>query len=198
MNASPVVDTTQIRSALRQLARHHSPTRNPLADLACVRLAARGSGFEPTREAREFELGRMLGEAVTGELERLRRQAGVAAGGMTRDLRQWPIAARIRADFEQDHPEMEAWSAVYHIYLRPDLNLSLIDLTELVPGRCRRTMQRRLQRGIQALAEHLLVAEREARRHPATGDRVLPIRWEDATRQRREHLAVAEDRLDGI
>jgi len=196
MNSPSVVDATQVRSALRQLARHHSPTRNPLADLTCVRLAARGSGFEPTREAREFELGRMLGEAVTGELERLRRQAGVATGGTTRDLRQWPIAARIRADFEQDHPEMEAWSAVYHVYLRPDLNLSLIDLTELVPGRCRRTMQRRLQRGIQALTECLNVAEREARRRSDRGDRVLPLRWGEAVRQWGEGLAVAEDRLN--
>ncbi|HQZ70320.1 MAG TPA: hypothetical protein PK826_03180 [Anaerolineae bacterium] len=195
MKARSVVDTAHVRSALRQLARHCSPTRNPLADLACVRLAARRSGFEPTLEAREFELGRMLGETVATELERLRRQTGAGGGGAPRDLRHWPIAARICADFEKDHPELEAWSGIYHLYLRPDLNLSLIDLIAMVPGRCRRTVQRRLQRGIQALTERMLVAEHEARQHPAAVAWSKPTRWEDPSWDDCEILAVAEDRL---
>ncbi len=195
MNARSVVDTAHVRSALRQLARHYSPARNPLADLVCVRLSVRRSGFEPTLEAREFALGRMLSETVTGELERLRRQTGAGSVGSPRDLRHWPIVARIRADFEKDHPELEAWSSVYHLYLRPDLNLGLIDLTEIVPGRCRRTVQRRLQRGIQALADRLLVAEHEARQHPAAADWSLLARWEQPSRGGGEMLAVAEERL---
>lgn len=166
MNSSPALAANfhHVRSALRHLARHQSPSRNPLADLACVRRAVRQSGFEATREAREFELGRLIEELVGAELERLRQQAGLAGAGAPRDLRRWPAAARIRADFEKEHAELEAWSVLYHRYLRPDLSLALQDLIELLPTRCRRTIQRRLQRGILALAERLAALERETRR----------------------------------
>ena len=81
MKAPSVIETAHVRNALRQLAHRHSPARNPLADLACIRLAARRSGLEPTREAREFELGRMLEAMVTTELDRLRQQSGAGGGG---------------------------------------------------------------------------------------------------------------------
>lgn len=164
MISPAVVDPDHVRSALQQLSRHQSPVRNPLADLACVRRAVRQSGFEATREAREFELGRLIEELVSAELERLRQQVGLTGAGAPRDLRRWPAAARIRQDFDMEHPELEAWSSLHHRYLRPDLSLTLQDLIDLLPARCRRTIQRRLQRGILALAERLAALERETRR----------------------------------
>lgn len=184
MSSPVLVELQHVRSALRHLARHQSPARNPLAELACVRQAACRSGFDLSREAREFELGRLLEELVVAELERLRQQAGLAGTGAPRDLRRWPAGARIRADFEKEQPELEAWSALYHRYLRPDLNLSLQDLSALLPARCRRTIQRRLQRGLQALTERLGALERAIRRQepvePTAGARPdpwLPDAW---------------------
>jgi len=69
---------------------------------------------------------------------------------------------RILEDFSYEQRELEAWSAIYHVYLRPDLDLGLHGMAALLRDRHRRTVQRRLRRGVTALASRLQELERAA------------------------------------
>jgi hypothetical protein len=146
----------RVRQVLRHLSRDRTPGRTALAELTVVRRALEDAGFYPTPAAREYELGRLLVELVERELAMLRRRAALAAPA------DRPERA-LQADFGHGLRELESWSALYHLYLRPDLDLSLKGFAELLDDRHRRTIQRRLRRGVTALTGRLQAAERTAR-----------------------------------
>jgi len=152
-----LVSREDVRDALRHLSRDRTPGRTPLLGLEVVRRAVDSGGLYPSRGAREFEVARLLTETVEDELRRLRSTLRGPASREPRDVR-----ARVRADFHAGHRELESWSAVYHLYVRPDLNIGLDDLEELLGDRHRRTLQRRLQEGVTALAMRLQSLETRA------------------------------------
>lgn len=146
-----------VRDLLRHLSRDRMAESAPLADLELVRRAVERTGLRPSKRARQFELGRLLISTVEQELVRLRQQSGVRPAFEVADFR-----ARIAEDFSHSNRELEAWSAIYHLYLRPDLDFGLLDLVGLLGDRHRRTVQRRLRRGVVALTVRLGELERLA------------------------------------
>ncbi|RIL11325.1 hypothetical protein DCC79_05230 [bacterium] len=157
MDPLHAITLATVRSALRQLAADRTPGDSPLCQLAIVRQSLRRSGYRPTAEACAFELGRLVAEIVEAELARLRRRATRRVAGPPGDER-----ALLRADFAADHHELEAWSALYHVYLRPDLGVDLSALAACIDDRHRRTLQRRLRHGVESLTARLRALEHDA------------------------------------
>lgn len=157
MDPLDAITHAAVRAALRQLAADRTPGDSPLCRLAIVRRSLRRAGYQPTAEACGFEIGRLLTEIVEAELARLRRRAGTRVSGPPPDER-----AVLRADFAAGFPELEAWSALYHVYLRPDLGVDLSALAACIDDRHRRTLQRRLRHGVEALAARLRALEHDA------------------------------------
>lgn len=150
-----------LRAALRQLSAERVPPDGPLIDLALVARAVDELGGPAGRAGRQWALGHVLSEAVEAELARLRDRAGATASGAPADRAGDGPAAlkRLREDFGHDDPLLEGVSAVYHLFLRPDLGLSTSDLAARVGGRHARTVQRRLGLGLACLAERLRALE---------------------------------------
>lgn len=157
MNQISAITGQHVRDVLRQLYYDRTPGPTPLEALTVVQRSLNRAGFRPTEAACRYEVGRLITEIVESELSAWRRQLGVAAGPRLVDPRE-----QIGADFAPGHRELESWSAVYFLCLRPDIDLGLQDLVELLPYRHRRTVQRRLHRGVDALTARLVAMERAA------------------------------------
>ncbi|MBK6767720.1 MAG: ATP-binding protein [Ardenticatenales bacterium] len=154
-----------VRIALRQLWSDRTPADGPLADLVLVSRLLDRHGSPVTRSSRQWALGQVLCETVEAELAR-RRAGGAAEDGPfseppTARRGADPSAAleRVRLDFSTDDAALEGCSAVYHLYLRPDLGLSTSRLAALVSGRHPRTVQRRLGLGLDIIAHRLRLLE---------------------------------------
>ncbi len=157
MNAFNAITADHVRDVLRQLFYDRTPGPTPLAGLTIVQRSLDRAGFRPTDAACRCELGRLITEIVETELDAWRHRLEVPANPRSVDHR-----ARIVADFAAGHRELEGWSAIYYLFLRPDLDFSLHDLADLLPYCHRRTVQRRLQRGVDALTARLIALERAA------------------------------------
>jgi hypothetical protein len=158
MEASEI-SRQSMHDVLRHLSRSCDPGPTPLAGLLVVRQGLATEGVAPEDQALRFELARLVIEVVESELQRLRRQVGLAeAPALT-----WPPEEALQADFSRGNRELESWSALYHLYLRPDLDLTLHRLVRLLGDGHRRTVQRRLQRGVTALTQRMQERERRAR-----------------------------------
>jgi len=148
-----------VRDMLLHLSRGRTPEATPLSSLAAVEHALRSAGLPPGERSKRYEIGRLLSEIAQNELDRLRHVTGLPSAPPSDPAR---VRAQIRADFSVDHAALEAISAVYHLYVRSDLGIGLDELVALLADRHRRTVQRRLQRGVEALAAALRAAERRA------------------------------------
>ena len=155
---STLVSEEAVLAVLRHLARGRSPAHSPLTGLEVVRRRLVSAGLVPSVRARNYEVGRLLDELANSELDRLRRQAGL----VWRSPTDGEPAARLRSDFGHALPELEAWSALRYLYLAPEHALTLDDIAALVGSRHRRTLQRRLARGVAALTARLFEVERSA------------------------------------
>jgi len=149
------ITAQDVRMALCHLGHDRAPGNSPLTDLAVVAARLRDAGFAAEAGARYFELGRLLAELVERELW-LRRQRA----GLVRSAAEW--AELVHADFASGHVELESLSAVYHLYVRSDLGLSLDAFVRLLGDRHRRTVQRRLEHGVALVAHRLRELERDA------------------------------------
>lgn len=161
------VSHCHVRDLLRHLSRDRTPRETPLVDLQLVKRRVASAGIRPTRDACTHEIGSLVTTIVESELHTLR----------SRHTRRKPSGGQawfqnVVADFRSGHLELESWSAIYHLYLRPDLNLSLGNLQSMLGDRHRRTLQRRLQHGTEALTSRLLTLERQAEA-AARRDRLL-------------------------
>ena len=158
-----IVTRCTVRDALRHLSRDRSPGETPLTELETVRRSLTGAGFRATSGTRRFEIARLLGGLAEEELVRLR---AIVLGHEHAELADPldPIATmdRLLADFAHDHADLEGASAVYHLYIRSDLGLGLLDLVALLGDRHRRTLQRRLQRGVRLITSRLRELEMAA------------------------------------
>jgi len=145
------IDSIDVRDVLRQLSFDSTAERTPLCELSLVRRSLLRNGFGTSRDARRFEVGRILSEVIESELQSLR--GGNGAAGKT-------ASERIRCDFGAGHRDLEAWSAIYYLYVRTDLNIGLRDFERILGDRHRRTIQRRLRRGVGLLTSRLQAMER--------------------------------------
>lgn len=181
-----------VRRALADLSRDRAPRTSPLIDLCAVSRELRRQGMSDSTAARMYLMGRLLSAVAESNLADLRAISGVGSS-----TRSGPAA--VAADFSVDHPELEAWSAVYHVYLRPDLNIDLRQLTTMLGDRHRRTIQRRLRRGVLSLTRALFDTEAEAlaadRRDVATWalPRLPETAAEDLPTARAAASAMVED-----
>lgn len=145
-----LITERRVRELLRHLSRDRAPGSTALADLEIVKRSLARSGFQASRRARSFEISRLVTAIAENELARLRHQrVSNAPTHLVDEIDQ------IVVDFSQANRELEAWSALYYLYLRPDLDLCLQELSDLLSDRHRRTIQRRLQRGVAALTFRL-------------------------------------------
>jgi len=151
-----IITRDRVRDALRRLAEDQSAESTPLVGMSAIRRSLERAGFQPSRESCSFEFGRLVTEIAESELAALRRRCGLGARSAGDPWSQ------IVADFQPGHHDLEAWSAAYYLYLRPDLGIDLPALTEMLRGRHRRTLQRRLRRGIEALTARLRALEHSA------------------------------------
>lgn len=62
-------------------------------------------------------------------------------------------------DFQQHSHELEAWSVLYHRFVRVDLDLSWQHLAQLTAS-TERTLRRRQERGLRRLLSEILALER--------------------------------------
>lgn len=152
-----------VRRALRQLARDFSAGRSRLIRLDCVHRSVRSAGFGISEEACSYALGCLFQEIAAEELQRLRSAAGILGPTDAATPGRIPSDETIRRDFGRSDPLLESWSAIYHLFLRPELGLDLAGLERLLGDRHRRTLQRRVARGVQALTDRLWQRERAAR-----------------------------------
>ncbi len=153
-----------VRDALRQLSCDRSSGDTPLAELETIRRSLEVAGFRSTEGTRHFELARVLGELAEAELLRLRSIVVGREHAVLADTSN-PIETmeRLVEDYSYDHADLEGASAVYHLYVRTDLGLGLPDLVAVLGDRHRRTLQRRLQRGVRMITMRLGELERSAR-----------------------------------
>jgi hypothetical protein len=148
------ISAENVRRALTDLSRDRAPRTSPLIELCAVGREIRRQGMSDSTAARMYVLCRILTRLAEDEIARLRATAAVPAVPYGQPA--------VVADFAVDHPELEAWSAVYHVYMRPDLNFGLRRLTHVLGDRHRRTVQRRLRRGVLGLTRALFEAESAA------------------------------------
>lgn len=86
------------------------------------------------------------------------------------------VLQNLRDDFSSGNSELEAWSAVYHLYLiSPDFNMSVSELADTaMPGMTKdkpSQFRRRVKEGLNRFVTALQKAEFQARQHP----RELPL-----------------------
>ncbi len=155
----PLFDWGDVRRALDRLRRAEPLGDTPLRHLAWVnqRLGHRG----PTASSVELDvaLGSALAELIEQNLGYLRRVEGLSPSSP--EDRALELNA-LQADFAQANTELEAWSALYYRYIRPDLNLQLQDIALLLKTDPRQ-LRRRLTHGYRRLTERLGQLEAEAR-----------------------------------
>lgn len=168
MESQPIT-RKDVYQLLRQLSRDRVPEKSPLANLRLVGQSLAAAGLSSNDKARHVELGRLLLEIAEVQLEHLRREFGIPAKAGGGNHRQ-----QIREDFSRGQRELEAWSALYHIYLRPDLDLGLNGFAALVTNVHKRTVQRRLSRGVDALVARLQELEHEATLNGAVSQAARP------------------------
>ncbi|MCB0217271.1 MAG: hypothetical protein H6648_07095 [Caldilineae bacterium] len=148
------ITVERVRELLRGLGRARTIGPGPLSERAFVRRSLAQAGFAVTREACAYELGRLVGERVRIELGRARTRCGLAPGD--------DLVTCLRADFGQQQHALEAWSALEHLCLRPELGLDARGLAALLEGQHPRTVQRRLHLGFALLTAHLRELEHAA------------------------------------
>ncbi len=103
----------------------------------------------------------LLIRQITDELDRLRQLEGLAPSSKVPQTRAASEDA-LRLDFQQGNCELEAWSLLYHRFVRVDLDLQMQDIARLT-AQDLRTLRRRLRRGVARLGTRLTEAEKESR-----------------------------------
>jgi hypothetical protein len=72
----------------------------------------------------------------------------------------------LQSDFMQESCELEAWSLLYHRYVRVDLELAIAQL-ERTTAQNKRTLRRRQERGLRRLLHVIIVEEIAFHHNPA-------------------------------
>lgn len=158
-----------VRDTLRAIRYSKPPSEIPLLDLDVVALRLRQEGVSDTAECRAWVIARLLNEVVVDRLSS--KRSGNTRGSASRrapDIVDIGALDRVEDDFRAGSIEREAWSMVCTRYFteNPPTYPELARRLSQTP----KTLERRLARGHQAVADALRAAELEAgpqlREHP--------------------------------
>jgi tetratricopeptide (TPR) repeat protein len=157
----PFISIRSVRDALENMlysAKAVPFVSNPLLYLLLIEVQLLDPDLPNTQIAREYMLNRYLVACITKQYTQVRLSHGLGdPGDVTPNLTQSSIRS------ERGHPELLAWSWLYHHFVRVDLGIhavtfcSLADLNE-------RTLRRYQQHGIKRLTSHIVNDEWVARR----------------------------------
>ncbi len=150
-----------VRDTLRAIRYSKPPSEIPLLNLDVVSLRLRKEGVSDTAECRAWVIGRLLSEVVGDRLES--KRSGDTRGSALRrppDIVDIGALDRVEDDFRAGSIEREAWSMVCTRYFTvdPPTYPELASRLSQTP----KTLERRLARGHQALADELRAAELDA------------------------------------
>lgn len=161
MVQQPYLDAKAVREVLEALRQAVPLDDHLLGDFLIVREQLQTPEAIAGEVAAAQVIYTMLVERITASLERLRTVEEIenVAGA---DIGRAAAEVALIADFGTDNVELEAWSVLYHRYVRVDLDWQVQDIARLV-SQVVRTVRRRLMHGISRLTEQLVVEERAAR-----------------------------------
>lgn len=151
MNSDQITDKA-IQQALMAIRYAKPLVDSPLLDLDALTLQLRAEGLPDSPQTREWLLARHLDDIVCGQLERL-RGSGPASSTSRDALTTAQELAWLEADFQTGQPELEAWSIVYCRFLSTG-RWAMAELATRL-GVVERTLERRLGRGYDLLADQL-------------------------------------------
>ena len=161
--------------ALEETLKAWKSYQEPPATL--LNLALLGSSNSDSLAEREILLRNCLEKIGIETLSRLRKYQNLPSPA---DAPHSPneVLQGLKSDFGPGNPELEAWSAAYHLYLvSPEFNLSVGDLAEAAASAIAPNAQdkgqfrRRVREGLRRLVTALQQAEFEAHQSP----RELPL-----------------------
>ncbi len=115
--------------------------------------------------ATDHAIYQTLAECIAARLDDLRALEGLPPTAASGDRRAAVEEALVH-DFRRGNAELEAWSTLYHRYVRVDLDLQMQGLAALT-SQDLRTLRRRLALGVARLTGALIAAEQEARARQA-------------------------------
>lgn len=161
----PYLSETLVRAALDGLRQAAPLGDHALAGFVVVQRRLHAPEAVRGPAATDHAIAQALVERIVAGLDALRALEGLppiaAVGG-----RRAEVEAALREDFRRGNAELEAWSALYHRYVRVDLDLQMQAFAALV-GQDLRTLRRRLAHGVARLTAQLIADEREARARQA-------------------------------
>ncbi len=150
-----------IRDTLRAIRYSKPPSEIPLLDLDVVALKLREEGVSDNAESRAWVLGRLLHEVVGDRLASKRSdEPRVTNPDPSPGIVDIGSLELVQSDFRSGSIERESWSMLYTRYLLADAPT----YSELAGrlSQTTKTLERRLARGHQVLADVLRDAELEA------------------------------------
>ena len=155
------ISAARLRKVLNAIRRAMPLRDEDLLHLRFLAERLEAQGIAASRESREWVLHEVLHEMVSSRLAALRQAVPLDADGLS-------SAEALAQDFSLDDPELEAWSAVYHRFLCPDLQALRVGEVSAMAfpmhaGRSgERLLGRRMQRALRALEGRFRLLEREA------------------------------------
>jgi hypothetical protein len=154
------IEVSTVINALERL-RQARPlgTDHPLTHL--ISLRAPSPSWPPSAVSRDWAVYDGLSRLIAHRLARQRRLCGLT--GDLRCTEHGLLLERLRADFACGNAELEAWSLLYHRYVRVDLDLTLEQICGHV-SLTARTLSRRRHLGAVRLTHLLIRREMSARR----------------------------------
>jgi len=157
---SILFDQASVHYVLERIRQAEPIGVTPLRNLVWLRRQIEAQGPQPSLAAIETALSDALARLVEQNLSTLRLLEGV--------IQTSPIQTRasvlnvLRQDFAHSNDELEAWSVLYHRYVRLDLNLQVQDIANTLRTNAR-LINRRQGHGFYRLTEYLSRLEAEAR-----------------------------------
>ena len=155
------ITAARLRKVLNAIRRAMPLRDEELLQLRFLAERLEAQGIAPSTESREWVLNEVLHETVSSRLAALRQAGPLDVEGLS-------PAETLAQDFSMDDPELEAWSAVYHRFLCPDLQALRVGEVSAMAfpmhaGRSgERLLGRRMQRALRALEGRFRLLEREA------------------------------------
>jgi hypothetical protein len=154
------IEISAVLNALERL-RQARPLGNDHPLTHFISLRSSSFGWPQSAASRDWAVYNGLSRLIARRLARQRRLCGLTSA--LRCAERSLLLERLRGDFGCGNAELEAWSLLYHRYVRVDLDLPLDQLCCLV-GQTGRTLNRRRHLGAVRLTHLLIQREMGARR----------------------------------
>lgn len=153
----PLIHDKVVAQALEAMRSGRPLGGHPLKYFLCVLEKLESPDMLTCDSAVEVAVFDLLAEIITSRLDRLRNNFGIPPpDGLC-------SSHHLRADFQQNSKELEAWSLLYHRYICVEQGLAMQELIAQVHHE-ERTARRRQQLGLTRLTQTLIRREQQARR----------------------------------